>query len=164
VVYDISSAALAACGHHPGRHRRCSPVDVRPWPGYIHRQWRLHAFPGDADGGWRLCVLRRLHTIRRSVTDPVFQSLVVSLVLNRLDFGNATLASLPAYQLYRRLQSVLNAAAWLIYQRQRFDHVTPLLRDLHWLKVPERVAYKLAVTVYRCLHGMAPLYLHLKYF
>jgi len=61
------------------------------------------------EGGF--CVLRRLHTIRRSVPDPVFQSLVVSLVLNRLDFGNATLASLPAYQLYRRLQSVLNAAA-----------------------------------------------------
>ena len=57
------------------------------------------------------CVLCRLRTIRRSLPDPVFQSLVVSLVLNRLDFGNATLASLPAYQLYRRLQSVLNAAA-----------------------------------------------------
>ena len=36
------------------------------------------------------------------------------------------------------------------------NHVTPLLRDFHWLKVPERVAYKLVVTVYQCLHGMAP--------
>jgi len=59
------------------------------------------------------CVLRRLRTIRRSAPDSVFQSLVVSLVLNRLDFGNAMLAGLPAYQ-YRRLQSVLNAAAQLI--------------------------------------------------
>jgi len=89
---------------------------------------------------------------------PVFRSLVVSLVLNRLDYGNATLAGLPAQQ-YRRLQSVLNAATRLIYRRRRFDHVTPLLRDLHWLKVPERVDYKLAVTVYRCLHSMAPPYL-----
>jgi len=104
------------------------------------------------------CVLRRLHTISRSVPEPVFQSLVVSLVLNRLDYGNATLAGLPAQQ-YHRLQSVLNAVARLIYRRRRFDHVTPLLRDLHWLKVPERVTYKLAVTVYRCLHGMAPPYL-----
>jgi len=76
-----------------------------------------------------------------------------------LCFSNATFAGLPAHQ-YRRLQSVLNAAARLIYRRRRFDHVTPLLRDFHWLKVPEsRVAYKLAVTVYRCLHGMAPPYL-----
>jgi len=98
-----------------------------------------------------------IRTICRSVPDSVFQSLVVSLVLNRLDFGNATFAGLPAHQ-YRRLQSVLNAAARLIYRRRRFDHVTQK-RDLHWLKVPERVAYKLAVTVYRCLHGMAPPYL-----
>jgi len=75
-----------------------------------------------------------------------------------LSFVNATFTGLPAHQ-YRRLQSVLSATARLIYQRRRFDHVTPLLRDLHWLKVPERVAYKLAMTVYQCLHGMAPPYL-----
>jgi len=56
------------------------------------------------------------------------------------------LTGLPAYQ-YRRLQSVLNAAARLIYRRRRFDHVTSLLRELHWLKSSERVAYKLAVTI-----------------
>jgi len=103
-------------------------------------------------------VLRQLRSIRRSVPDPVFQSLVVSLVLTKLDYGNATLTGLPAYQ-YRRLQSVLNAAARLIYRRRRFDHVTSLLRELHWLKSSERVAYKLAVTFYRCLHGLAPSYL-----
>jgi len=36
------------------------------------------------------------------------------------DYGNATPTGLPAYQ-YRRLQSVLNAAARLIYRRRRFD-------------------------------------------
>jgi len=102
--------------------------------------------------------LRQLRTVRRSVSDPVFQTLVVSLVLSRLDYGNATLAGLPAYQ-HRRLQSVMNAAAKLIHRRRRYDHVTPLLRDLHWLKSPERVDFKLAVTVYKCLHGLAPQYL-----
>ena len=77
-------------------------------------------------------------------------------MLTKLDYGNATLTGLPAYQ-YRRLQSVLNAAARLIYRR--FNHVTSLLRELHWLKSSERVAYKLAVTFYRCLHGLAPSYL-----
>jgi len=103
-------------------------------------------------------VLRQLRSIRRSVPDLMFQSLVVSLVLTKLDYGNATLTGLPAYQ-YRRLQSVLNAAAKLIYRRRRFDHVTSLLRELHCLKSSERVAYKLAVTFYRCLHGLAPSYL-----
>ena len=31
--------------------------------------------------------------------------------------------------------------------------------DLHWLRVPQRIEFKLAVLVYRCLHGMAPPYL-----
>ena len=44
--------------------------------------------------------------------------------------GLLTLTGLPAYQ-YRRLQSVLNAAAKLIYRRRRFDHVTSLLQELH---------------------------------
>ena len=55
-------------------------------------------------------ILRRLRSVRRLLTRSVFQSIVVSLVLSKLDFGNATLAGLPLYQL-RRLQSVMNAAA-----------------------------------------------------
>jgi len=41
----------------------------------------------------------------------------------------------------------------------RFESVTPLLRDLRWLRVPQRVKYKLSVLVYRCLHNLAPEYL-----
>ena len=59
-------------------------------------------------------VLRQLRNIWQSVSDPVLQTLVVALVLTQLKYGSATLAGLPAVQL-DRLQSVLNAAAWLIY-------------------------------------------------
>jgi len=55
-------------------------------------------------------VLRQLRSIRRSVPSSVFQTLVVALVLSRLDYGNATLVGLLA-NLINRLQSVLNAAA-----------------------------------------------------
>ena len=103
-------------------------------------------------------VLRRIRSIRRSVTRPVLQSLVVSLVLTRLDYGSATLAGLPS-QLLDRLQSVLNAAARLVCSARKYDHVTPLLRDLHWLRAPERIAYRLAVLAFRCQHGLAPSYL-----
>jgi len=103
-------------------------------------------------------VLRQLRSIRRSVTQSVMQSLVVSLVLSRLDYGNATLAGLPD-NLLDRLQSVLNAAARLINSARKFDHVTPLLRDLHWLPVRERITFRLAVLAYRCQHNLAPPYL-----
>jgi len=103
-------------------------------------------------------VLRQLRSIRRSVTDSMFHSLVVSLVMPRLDYCNATLAGLPASQL-SRLQSVLNAATRLIHRSSRYEHVTPILRDLHWLRSPECIDFKLAMLTYQCLHGLAPLYL-----
>jgi len=101
--------------------------------------------------------LHQIRAIRRSLTKPVLLSLIVSLVMSRLDYGNATLAGSPSY-MFDKLQSVLNAAARLIFSKRRFESVTPL-RDLHWLRVPHRVEYKLSVLVYRCLHNLAQEYL-----
>ena len=70
--------------------------------------------------------LRRIRSIRQSVPRSVLASLVAALVLTRLDYGNATLSSLPT-SLLNRLQSVLNAAARLVFSARKFDHVTPLL-------------------------------------
>jgi len=42
---------------------------------------------------------------------------------------------------------------------RKFDHVTPLLVNLHWLRVPQRIQYKLCIPVHRCLNGAAPQYL-----
>jgi len=114
-------------------------------------------------------VLRRLRSIRRLVSQPVLLSLVTSLIMTRLDYGSATLAGLPVH-LLNRLQSVLNAAAHLICYAQKYDHawtscvliqrsmdhVTRLLRDLYWLRVPERIQFRLAVLVFRCRNNMAP--------
>ena len=58
-----------------------------------------------------------------------------------------------------RLQSVMNAVARLIFSSSRFQHIAPLLCQLHWLKAPERIAFKQSVLVYKCLHGSAPAYL-----
>lgn len=74
-------------------------------------------------------VLRQLRSIRPSVTRPVFVSLVVSLVLSRLDYGNATFAGITE-QLTGRLQPVVNAAARLINGSNNAEHVTTLLHDL----------------------------------
>jgi len=99
-------------------------------------------------------VLRQLRSIRRSVSPAVLQSLVMLLVLSCLDYGNATLAGLPGNRL-DRLQSVIKAAAQLTCSTWKYEHITPLLRDLHWLPVRKRIEFKLAVLVFCCLHGMA---------
>ena len=78
-------------------------------------------------------MLRRIEIIRRSVSVTVLQSMMVALVLSRLDYGSTLLAALPK-QLLDRLQSVQNAAALLVFAARRNDHITPLLHSLHWLK------------------------------
>ena len=122
----------------------------------------------DADLGMRTHVrqtvsrcfaaLRQLRQIRRLVPPATFQTLVVVLVLSRLDYGNAVLVGLPAY-LLRRLQSVLNASARLIFHLRRSNHITDALVSLHWLRVPERIQYKISVLTYKVLQGTGPRYL-----
>jgi len=74
--------------------------------------------------------LRQIRSVKRSVTRPVLLSLVQSLVLTCLDHGNATLAALSG-RLTAQLQSVLHAAARLIYSKRKYEHIMPLLRELH---------------------------------
>src|SRR6218665_97358 len=74
--------------------------------------------------------------------------------LSLLGWTAATACS-PAC-LLDRLQSVLNA---VICNRRKYDHITPLLRDvLHWLPVPFRIEYKLCLLVFLSLHGTIPEY------
>ena len=61
--------------------------------------------------------------------------------------------------LLRRLQSVQNAAARLVTGARRCDHITPVLRQLHWLPVRQRVVFKIAGLVHQSLVGLAPAYL-----
>jgi len=55
------------------------------------------------------------------------------------------------YGLLRRLQSVQNAAARLVTGAGRRDHITPVLRRLHWLPVHQRVVFKVAGLVHQSL-------------
>ena len=80
------------------------------------------------------------------------------IVISKFDYCCSVLAGAPETLLHR-LQSVLNAAARLVFSARKTEHTSPLLRELHWLKVPERIKFRLCVLTYRCLHGTAPSYL-----
>ena len=97
---------------------------------------------------WCFAALRQSRQISRAVPTATFQMLVVALVHSRLDYGNAVLVGIPAY-LVHRLQSVLNVAAQLIYHLRPHDRITDVLATLHWLRVPERVQYKIAVLTFK---------------
>jgi hypothetical protein len=98
--------------------------------------------------------LRRLRQIRRLAGQEVTKRLVSALVLSRLDYCNSTLAGLPQTTL-SPLQRVQNAAARLIADAKPRDHITPVMKDLHWLPVTFRIKYKLCllmhlITIHQC--------------
>ena len=58
-----------------------------------------------------------------------------------------------------RHQVLQSSACKVILQASKYDHASPLLRQLHWLPIKERILFKVMVYVYKCLAGSAPEYL-----
>ena len=81
-----------------------------------------------------------------------------AFVSTKLDYCNSLFYGLPDKDL-RKLQAVQNAAARLVGGLRRYDHVTPVMHDLHWLPVEYRIQFKIAVLAYKSLHNLAPEYL-----
>lgn len=53
----------------------------------------------------------------------------------------------------------LNAAARVVCEIPKFDHISPILKELHRLSVRYRVEFNIALPVFKVLHGKAPAYL-----
>ena len=102
--------------------------------------------------------LYRLSSIRRYITTYAARSVVQALITSRLDYCNSLLANLTNTQM-KRLKSIQHKAARLVTRTPLREHITPVLKQLHWLPVECRITYKLMVLVYKCVNGTAPAYL-----
>ena len=101
--------------------------------------------------------LRNIGHIRKYLTNAATQSLVNGLVTSRLDYCNALLYGLPNTQL-DRLQLVQNTAARIITKTSRYSHITPVLKELHWLPIKYYVQYKILLHTFKALNNQAPIY------
>src|SRR6218665_2958307 len=104
-------------------------------------------------------ILRQLTSVSRSLAQDATCHLVQSLILSRIDHCNVAFAGLPQRNIIR-LQAVISAAARLILRVKKFDYNSTLMRDeLQWLRIGERIKFKLSILVYKCLNNSAPPYL-----
>ena len=104
--------------------------------------------------------LHQIGQIRHYLTREARATAVVSLVLSRLDYNNGLLCELPQSVL-NRLQVALNSAARLVMGIRRREHISPVLKSLHWLPVKERIQFKVLLITYKVFHniGSPPGYL-----
>ena len=102
--------------------------------------------------------IRNISRVRHLMDRRTAMTMVHAYVTSRLDGGNAVLYGLPE-TLISKLQRVQNAAARVITQTDRREHITPVLKVLHWLPVKQRIVFKVLVLTFKAVHGLAPGYL-----
>ena len=81
-----------------------------------------------------------------------------AFVTSRIDYCNGLLYGLPDCEI-AKLPRVQNAAARLLMSCKKYDHITPVLINLHWLPVRYRINFKILLLTFKALYGMAPSYI-----
>ena len=77
---------------------------------------------------------------------------------SRLDYCNSLLAGIPV-ALLQKLQRVQKAAARVITKTAKYEHISPVLMELHWLPVEMRIQYKILLYTHKAIHGDSPQYI-----
>lgn len=102
--------------------------------------------------------LHNINCLRDSLTKQAATAAIHAFVTSRLDHHNALLYGLPNNTI-NKVQNVQNSAARTLTGGRRRDHITPVFKKLHWLKIRPRIEYKILIITYKCLFGNGPEYL-----
>ena len=101
--------------------------------------------------------IRQLTRIKYFLSSEELNTIVCSLIFSLMDYYNALYYGLDKETL-NKLQRVQNCAARLVMKVNRFDHVSidEIFKKLHWLRVTERIVYKILLIIHKCVNNVAP--------
>jgi hypothetical protein len=99
--------------------------------------------------------LTNIRRIRKYLDENAARKLINALIVGHIDYCNGILYGLPATQIIK-LQRLQNAAARLVLNIPKYNHISPALCTLHWLPVKFRIQFKIAVITFKTIHGFAP--------
>ena len=95
--------------------------------------------------------LRNIAQISKHVSFRHCETLIHAFVTSKIGHCNILLSGLQQEQV-RKLQYVQNSAARLLTGTCKHERITPVLRDLHWLPVHERIRFKILLRTFKCLN------------
>ena len=102
--------------------------------------------------------LRNIGRVRKYVTQSSIEHLVHASITSMLDYCNSLLYGLPSTEV-QKLQRIQNTAARLVVKAKRTVHTSPVLQQLHWLPVSERISFKILLLTYKTVNGYASSYI-----
>lgn len=102
--------------------------------------------------------LGQINRVKHAFDKKTLIMVINTLVFSKLFYCSNVWCNTSEKNL-RKLQCVQNFACRVVCDARKFDHVTPLLRELRWLPVKDKLYYRLAVMTFKCLTGCAPKYL-----
>ena len=105
-----------------------------------------------------LRALRKISSVRNFLNESTTTKLLHAFVSSRLDYCNSLYYGLPKTET-AKLQRVQNTAARIATRTRRHDHITPVLRNLHWLPVQKRVEFKVLLLTFKCRLHNSPSYI-----
>ena len=105
-----------------------------------------------------LCI-NTLCRIRHLLPLSAATELANSLVSSKLDYCNSLYNGISQANL-NKIQRIQNTLACVVTNTSKFEHITPILKKLHWLPIKQRIDYKLCLLTYKTLQIQQPTYLY----
>lgn len=102
--------------------------------------------------------IKALRHIRPLLDKSVANTIACSIVSTRIDYCNSLLYGTSKTNLVK-LQRIQNSLCRVVAGTRRREHITPVLKNLHWLPVEQRIEYKVALITYKTLRNKQPEYL-----
>ena len=109
-----------------------------------------------------MSALGQINRVKHVFNKELLITIINSLVFSKLFYCSSVWSTTSEGNI-KKLQSVQNFAARIIGGLRKYDHVTPILKELQWIPVKKHLFYRDAVLAFKCMNGLAPNYLTFKY-
>ena len=101
---------------------------------------------------------RNIGKIMNLLSYNACSTIIHALIICRLDYCNSLLYNVPTHKI-DRLQRLQNQCARILTKSPRREHITPVLKSLHWLKIQDKITYTILMLTYKSYYNIAPTYL-----
>ena len=105
-----------------------------------------------------MSILGQINRVKHALNSELLTIVINALVFSKLFYCSSVWSSISGKNI-KKLQYIQNFAARIISGHRKYDHVTPILRELQWIPVKEQLFYRDAVMAFKCMNRMVPEYL-----